>query len=103
MPRPKKAPAKKPAPKKGRPAGRKTARRDRVDVLPSRCRKCGSTERFPYTNPRTIEHAGTAPDGQPYDRIILRNTRCTGCGQARIDRFYELRGKPRALPERPAA
>lgn len=73
--------------KKGRPVGAKTADRDAVDVVETRCR-CGSTARAPYDNSRTVEGEGVAPDGEPYTEVILSPTHCLACGQHRVDRRY---------------
>lgn len=75
--------------KKGRPQGAKTADRDVVDIIATRCQSCGSTERTPYHEKREIHGAGQAPDGKPYSAVTLRPTRCATCGQHRIDREYE--------------
>lgn len=75
----------------GRPRGAVTADRDLVNVPPSRCQRCGCTERSPYHDVRRIEGNGTAPDGQPYTAVILRPTKCLNpdCGQHRNDRTWE--------------
>ena len=69
---------------------------DVVDTPPSRCVKCGSTDREPYWNRRVLNIAGSLPSGAKYDRIILRNTVCSNCGQHRVDRSHECRGTPRS-------
>lgn len=74
---------------KGRPEGSKTADRDVVTVLPSRCVSCGSTDRDPYCNTRTVTGDGIAPDGGRYTAVELSNTRCRHCGQCRVDRRYQ--------------
>jgi hypothetical protein len=73
---------------KGRPKGAQTVARVAADVLPSRCPKCQSTAREPYAgHPRVADLSGMH-DGQPFNRIVYRNTRCTACGQARVDREW---------------
>lgn len=81
---------KNPQPKKaGRPAGSANIETE-VVVEASRCVKCGSTERAPYSN--THEQAfGGEIDGRPFTHIVRRNTACLNCGQARIDRTHENR------------
>lgn len=78
-------------PKKGRPTGTLTAERDVVDVIPSRCHRCGSTERTHYHDVKRIIGNGTDPEGKPYTAVILRPTKCLNpnCGQHRIDRTWE--------------
>lgn len=77
--------------KKGRPSGTPTADRDLVDVPPSRCARCGCTERATYNHYTRIEGNGVAPDGRPYTAVILRPTKCLNpdCGQHRNDRTWE--------------
>lgn len=70
----------------GRPKGSKTERRPAADVVPSRCPKCGSTRRTPYSgSPRVVAHGGVL-EGVPYTHVIFRPTKCLDCGQARVDR-----------------
>lgn len=68
-----------------------------VDVQPSKCKAvkddgeiCGSTRRADYHNVTRVYHAGELPDGTPFDTIIFRRTKCLDCGQARVDRSYEM-------------
>ena len=75
--------------RKGRPPASKTADRDAVDTVETRCR-CGSTERAPYANVRTVEGEGVAPDGKPYTSVLISPTRCLACGQHRVDRRYRF-------------
>ena len=76
--------------KTGRPLGSKTPDRDIVDVQVSRCKRCGSTDRKPYTSKVELVGNGIA-NGQPYTSVIVRHTQCANpdCGQHRVDRFYE--------------
>lgn len=54
------------------------------------CRNCGATNRTPYHN--TVTHAiAGIHDGREYDTILYRRTSCGDCGQARVDKSYELR------------
>lgn len=76
--------------KRGRPPGSKNKQRDEVTVHISSCKTCGSTEREKYTNPQVMEQEGFLPNGQQYNQITWRNTRCLRCGQARVDRFFEM-------------
>ena len=59
---------------------------------PSRCPRCGSTQRVPYFG-RLPEQAfeGYTGDGEPYTHIVRRRTKCCGCGQFRVDISYENR------------
>lgn len=59
-----------------------------VDVIPPGCLKCGSTDREPYHNIRSINSVGNR-DGRPYTRITLKRTKCSKCGQCRVDRIFE--------------
>lgn len=60
-------------------------------VEESRCPKCDSTEREDYEAKIEQEHAGEDANGKPYTHIIKRRTRCTTCGQTRVDRTFENR------------
>ena len=83
-------------PKRGRPAGSKNAEVDLADVELTACAKCSSTEREPYFNRRDLPIQGNHPKtGKPYTKIIVRRTRCLGCGQTRDDRHFvnEPRGR----------
>lgn len=55
------------------------------------CHACGSTARDAYTQESVQEYAGVDPSGIPYTHIRRCWTRCTVCGQARIDRILECR------------
>jgi len=78
--------------KTGRPAGSKTKPRLDAVAIATRCPKCGSTDREPYTgHPTVIEHGGIAPDGAPYTHVVKRRTVCLACGQHRSDTLYENR------------
>ena len=76
--------------KRGRPTGAKTADKPVVEIQASRCPSCESTERTPYADRRELSYSGTAPDGQHYDRVVWRSCRCARCGQARVDKTFEL-------------
>ena len=86
-----------PAQSKGRPQGSANKKPDYVTVAPSRCKKCGSTNRTPYTTRQEHEIAGLDAAGNEYTHIVWRRTSCANCGQFRIDRTTENRP-----PERPA-
>lgn len=62
-----------------------------VDAKATACPTCGSTrrERYFHTVERAI--AGVDRDGKPYTHVVWRRTRCTDCGQVRVDRSYENR------------
>lgn len=86
-----------PRPKpKGRPRGSKNVQRDECDVVASRCKRCGSSLRKPYqSDPTTLAAGGVDPiTGANYTHVIWRRTACKQCGQARIDKCYELRETP---------
>lgn len=76
--------------RKGRPPGSPNIT-EIVDVIPSRCRKCGCTERTPYVNAQELAHGGVTGDGRQYTHIVWRSTRCVGCNQGRRDRVFENR------------
>jgi len=78
------------APKRGRPRGSKTTKRDIVTVAASRCRKCGSTDRAPYSQTKSRQLTGCTPAGEPYNRVSWKRTKCKSCGQARVDKIFEL-------------
>lgn len=68
-----------------------------VDVPASKCKAlkengetCGSTRRADYHNVTRAAHAGELPDGTPYDVVVFRRTKCLDCGQARVDRTFEM-------------
>lgn len=75
---------------RGRPFGSKNKARDEVEVFISACKSCGSTKRTRYTNTITHDLEGELPTGQRYNQVTWRNTTCRKCGQARVDRFYEM-------------
>lgn len=74
--------------KAGRPKGTTHFERELVDAPASRCPQCGSTERLHYQHLNVIEGEGFDPQGRPYTAVELRPTRCTSCGQSRIDRTW---------------
>lgn len=76
--------------KQGRPKGAKTVKKPESTGLLTRCNACGSTDRERYTNPRSIQQHGIAPDGSPYNQVTWRHTSCKSCGQVRVDKFYEM-------------
>lgn len=83
---------------KGRPKGSESREYDVAVGSPTRCRACGSTDRAPYLpNPTIVNSSGISPvDGKPYDRIVIRRTKCLGCGQHRLDKIYEQLSSQRA-------
>lgn len=76
--------------KQGRPKGAKTVKKPESTGVLTRCKRCGSTDRERYTNSRTVQQSGIGPDGEPYNQVTWKNTRCKSCTQARVDKFYEL-------------
>lgn len=75
--------------KRGRPAGKKAENVPVEEAALTQCPKCHSTERAPYNGVRTREYSGITPDGRQYNFISWKNTKCTKCGQHRIDKIYE--------------
>ena len=61
------------------------------EVQPSRCPKCGSTNRGQYHQVRNfnMKCANTDDKGQLYNRVTWKRTKCRDCGQSRVDRFRE--------------
>lgn len=70
-------------------AGSRTAK-PTADAPASRCPKCGSTDRTPYSHTRRVDCNCTDDAGRPYNQVVFRNTTCAACGQARVDRTREL-------------
>ncbi len=85
--RPQASPSKPPA----APSNRKSKPAFKTVVRPGRC-LCGSTRRTGYTSIVTRELNG-AIDGHPYTHIVWKRTRCSDCGQTRVDLFHENRPK----------
>lgn len=63
---------------------------DQADVILSRCKKCGSTERTGY---RSMHETKISQDikGNPATHVVWRACTCKNCGQHRRDMFYENR------------
>ena len=60
----------------------------------TRCKKCDSTEREKYFGtPTVFDISGLDEDNKPYNRKVMRRTKCKNCGQQRLDSFFELRKK----------
>ncbi len=76
--------------------GSKTEERVVVVAQVTRCpvQTCKSTERDPYFNVRVIPIGGVDDDGNEYDTVVWRRTKCRNCGQVRDDKSFEMRGKP---------
>jgi len=74
----------------GPPAPRKQA--EIVDSIKSRCPKCQSTDRTPYSGTVTV-HAPGMDGTQPYTHVVKRWTKCAKCGQARVDQSLENRSQ----------
>lgn len=75
----------------GRPQGAATKPKQEAIADPSRCGKCGSTNREPYHHKREMEYAGVDSSGKAYTHVVWRHTSCSDCGQARVDRALENR------------
>lgn len=61
-----------------------------VDVVESRCPKCGSSDRTKYINVIKRDISGIGTDGEEYNRVVWRTTYCKKCGQRRVDRSFVL-------------
>ena len=79
-----------PATKAGRPRGSKTQKAAGKSTT-SKCPKCGSTDRTPYSQTRAIAIAGVDPDFGSYTHVVKRWTKCKSCNQARTDHSLENR------------
>jgi hypothetical protein len=79
-----------------RTKGAKNAPKIVNTVDPSRCRVCQSTRREDYEK-KTVQDLSGERDGQPYNRIVYRPTRCLDCGQSRVDRTFEFEPSPADL------
>lgn len=80
-------------PTRGRPVGSKTADRiiaDEEQFPPTNCPVCRSQNRAAYNSVQRIDGEGITPRGSVYTAVELRPTKCTDCGQARMDRRYIL-------------
>lgn len=60
-----------------------------VDVVPPCCPKCGSTNRGPFHNCRTLEINGVH-QGHEYNQVRWRRSQCIDCGQRTVYRFFEM-------------
>lgn len=76
------------AKKQGRPPGSKNMDKPVEDTYSTCCKKCGSTDREKYWNSRTV-NADKVINGVKYKKVIIHNTRCRKCGQARVDRVWK--------------
>lgn len=77
--------------KAGRPEGSPNVQRDSGEVQLSRCKKCDSTDREKYFGTPTEFAIAGVKDGKPYTHIVRKRTKCSNCGQQRLDSFYENR------------
>lgn len=66
-------------------------KRPEIDTPTVRCPRCGSTDRDRYDRTVVQEFGGLGPHGEPYTHIVRRFTRCSQCGQARVERTLENR------------
>lgn len=82
--------------KAGKTAARKPVPRQsyvQLDVIPPACPRCHCTDRTAYFAIKTIQSIGVTPSGVEYSQITFKRTRCSRCGQARVDRIFESPGK----------
>jgi len=88
-------PKKKTADKRGpgRPKGSKNKKRDVVVADLTHCASCGSTDREAYHGISELDHNGIDPQGNPYNRVTWKRTKCSACGQNRVDQFFERRAE----------
>lgn len=63
----------------------------KAEVKLSRCPKCGSTDREKYHNVRELFTNGLTAEGDRYNCVVWRRTRCANCCQVRVDRSFEMR------------
>lgn len=75
-------------PKRGRPKGSKNKSVPTIDVVKSVCPTCGSSKRSPYFNKREKCFIGVDRDGNVFEKVTWRRTKCLDCGQHRDDRTY---------------
>lgn len=65
-------------------------------IIPTQCRKCGSTERTEYGNTITLGPGVTwkelpgVPIGTAYLQLRKSYTKCLACGQSRVDEQFEF-------------
>lgn len=70
------------------PTAAKRVARPEVNVAPSACPSCGSTEREGYAGTKARKLSGELPDGRRYQTVIWKPTKCRGCGQNRVDVYH---------------
>ena len=64
----------------------------------TRCKNpdCQSTDREKYFGtPIEFDVSGVDANGKPYNRKVMKRTRCAKCGQQRLDSFFEMTSKKR--------
>jgi hypothetical protein len=64
----------------------------------TRCKnpECQSTDREKYFGtPITLDISGVDRNGKPYNRKVMKRTRCAKCGQQRLDSFFEFTEVPK--------
>lgn len=77
-----------------KPLGRPPASpniKSEAQAQPSRCKKCGSTERSKYFGVAEVQEFNGLNDGEPYTHIVRRRCTCKSCGQNRFDKSFENR------------
>lgn len=79
--------------RRGRPAGSLNVDDlPTAEARPSRCPKCGSSVRGPYSRARVFKrNPPRSHDGLIYTRLVIRRCVCE-CGLPRDDRSYEWHG-----------
>lgn len=78
-------------PTQAAPKPKRSAKRSptpEVEVIPSACPKCGSTNHAGYNSTKERDIAGTLRDGRTYRRIVWKRTKCLDCDQNRVDVYY---------------
>ncbi|WP_345326832.1 hypothetical protein [Novipirellula rosea] len=63
-----------------------------VEGTQTRCPKCLSIKRTKYHRVITRQISGVLRNGQTYDHIVWRRTKCLSCNQGRTERAYERAG-----------
>jgi predicted Zn-ribbon and HTH transcriptional regulator len=87
MTKPKKAANVKPKADKTAKAKVKREPLPEVEVTPSVCPGCGSTDREGYAGTRARNLTGIL-NGRPYRVVIWKPTKCRNCGKRRIDVYH---------------
>ncbi len=67
-----------------------------VEGTQTRCPKCLSIKRTNYHRVITRRIGGVLRNGEAYDQIVWRRTKCLSCNQGRTERAFEKTGIPGA-------